>query len=80
MKQVIRKLSVGSGSPANNLHFQVGKDYILSGKRYEIVHINKDPRDDIEVYNIFIKGDKETLLWKRVVGMPVIVESNIDFK
>lgn len=79
----IRKISLGEGHPDKMMHYQVGKRYLLSSKEYELTDIVVD-RELFEkgklAYNIFIANDVEKVLWKTIIGVPAVVEYNIDFK
>ena len=78
----IRKISVGSGFPDKCVHYQVGRN--VSGKTdYIISHIVVDTeafKFDKLIYNIYISGNNETLIWKAISDVPVVVEYNIDFE
>lgn len=88
MNTIIRKISVGRDYPNGAIHYQVGSVQNLKHKKYEITSIKFD-KDLLELsgelgYNIYIKniptGDEpvQTVLWKTVIGLPTVVENNID--
>ena len=91
MNTVIRKISVGREYPNGAIHYQVGSVQNLKRAKYEIVSIVMD-KDLLELtgelaYNIYIKNIPLTSdtpvnvqLWKTIVGVPVVVENNIDFE
>jgi len=80
----IRKISVGSGYPNGAIHYQVGQrknilqgEYIIS----EIV-FSYDVKSEKYGYSVFIKNedDNSTVLWKRIVDMPVVIENDVNFE
>ena len=87
---IIRKISVGKEYPNGAIHYQVGSKQNLKGNQYEITSINLDKevleRTGGMAYNIYIKnvpkGDEPVseILWKTIIGVPVIIENNIDFE
>lgn len=91
MNTVIRKISVGRDYPNGSIHYQVGSIQNLKKAKHEIVAINLD-KDLLEktgevAYNIYIKNVPQTSetpvnvqLWKTIIGVPVVVENNIDFE
>lgn len=83
MNSQIRKISLGDGHPDNMMHYQVGKSYVLSGKSYTLTDIILD-RELINTgklaYNIYIANSYGKVLWKTVIGVPVVVEYNINFE
>jgi hypothetical protein len=89
MNTIIRKISVGKDYPNGSMHYQVGSRINLKGKPYTITSINVDKevleRTGNMAYNIYITNvsvDSEpvsTRLWKVIIGLPTVVENNIDF-
>lgn len=90
MNNAIRKISVGKDYPDGTIHYQVGSVQNLKGNKYRITNIVID-RDLLDLhrlaYNIYItnipKASDEAVgevLWKTVLGVPVIVEYKIDFE
>lgn len=88
MNTIIRKISVGRDYPNGAIHYQVGSPQNLKHKRYEITSIKFD-KELLELsgelaYNIYItnvpqEGEPlQTVLWKTIVGVPVVIENNID--
>ena len=90
MNTIIRKISVGNNYPDGALHYQVKSFQMLKRKRYQITRIlfDKELFDKVGKlsYNIYIQNVPEfdaeivsEVLWKTVVGLPIVVENNIDF-
>lgn len=79
METEFRKISVGRDFPDKSIHYQVGKpinaNYVISS----IITNQKYEKEGKVAYDIFITSPSETLLWKTIYDMPVVVESNIDF-
>ena len=77
---IIRKLSVGQDFPNGCMHYQVGKQMTLMGDPYTIaaILIEADEKGDMG-YNIYLEGEQESILWKRVENMPVHIEFDITF-
>jgi hypothetical protein len=85
MGNKIRKISVGVGFPNDCIYYQVGKppfgknvkggfivsDIILN--REAIVQFNK------KEYDIYISSPEDTVKWKTVEDVPVVIEYDIDF-
>ena len=83
MNTEIRKISVGSGYPDGSIHYQVGKRMKLQHSYYDILRINinlKYKEEGETAYAIFIANEEGAMLWKTIVGMPCVVEYNIDFE
>lgn len=79
----IRKISVGNGHPDSMMHYQVGRVHNLGGNVYTLVKITHDTElfnKGIMGYNIYIKDDISTILWKTLINVPTVVEFNIDFE
>lgn len=81
----IRKISVGTGHPDQMMHYQVGKNYNLSGTTYELTDILLDKellQKSKIAYNIYIvdKNNGGKVLWKTIIDVPVVVEYNINFE
>jgi len=81
-RNIIRKISIGDGFPDKAIHYQVGNKVKLNGVIHEICNIMKRVNSEFNViyYEIFIKKDSELLLWKEIIGVPVVVEFKIDFE
>ncbi len=83
MNSDIRKISVGVNYPDGAIHYQVGKTVNLQRIPYEIceISINRKLKEEEgkTTYDIFIKNDDGTVLWKNVDGLPVMVENNVNF-
>jgi hypothetical protein len=83
MNTDIRKISVGREYPDGAIHYQVGKTIRLQHVPYEIceISINRKLKEEEgkTTYDIFIKNDDGTVLWKNVDGLPVMVENNVNF-
>lgn len=82
-QKIIRKISVGKDYPDGALHYQVGKDVNLKGHRYTVVNIVKDKELfalGILSHDIYISDGVDTILWKSVSDVPVVIETNIDFE
>lgn len=78
----IRKISVGKDYPNNVIHYQVGGVHRLGGVEYTISLI-KEVRDyefGVLKYEIYITDYNSTVLWKTIVGVPVVIEDNISFE
>lgn len=73
----IRKIAVGPDYKGGAMHYVVGQE-ILKGT-YKINHIRYDESSDS--FKIWIESmyNKEIVLWKRFVNMPVSIEYNINF-
>lgn len=82
MRGDIRKISVGKGHPDEMMHYQVGKNYSLSGNSYVLTDILLDT-ELLEkgklAYNIYIANNDGKVLWKTIIDVPVIIENNINF-
>lgn len=79
----IRKISVGDGHPDRMMHYQVGKEYNLSGNKYVLTDILMDMElmsIGKVAFNIYVANDDGKVLWKTIVDVPVIIENNIDFE
>lgn len=76
-RPIIRKINVGP-DPKNGLPYIVGRT-AFNGKITITRIIETEP---FKVYSIFAKNTDEEeaaeFLWKEIIGMPVIVDSNID--
>ena len=78
---IIRKLSVGTDFPNGVMHYQVGKTMNLMGESYAVSTILKETTLSGKVtYNIYIKGNEDSILWKSVIDMPVHIEYDITFQ
>ena len=73
----IRKIAIGPDYKGGAMHYVVGEE-ILGGK-YKIHHIRYD--DNQDAFKIWIESiyNKEVVLWKKFISMPVSVEYNINF-
>lgn len=83
MKRVIRKISVGNGHPDQMMHYQIGKEYTLQGRKYCLSNISLEPELLYKgklAYNIYLQNNDETVCWKTLVDVPMVVEYNIDFE
>ena len=83
-RQDIRKISVGTGHPDNMMHYQVDKEYNLSGNRYKLTDIHID-RELLQIgkvaYNLYLQEPNGAkVLWKQLIDVPVVVENNINFE
>ena len=76
----IRKISIGKDYPNGAMHYQVGKPVRLQGKPYIIEKIIEIKKTNNFNYEIYIKDNNSTILWKTVEGMPVVIENNINFE
>ena len=77
---IIRKLSVGANFPDGAIHYRVGKVLDLQGKSYTISRIEGKVEEGVKVYVIYLTGELDTVEWKRVEGLPVSIEYDINFK
>lgn len=75
----IRKISVGTNFPDGCIHYQVGKTLNILGQPYEISEIIKTVDKGVLTYNIYISNHFETVIWKSVQSMPVLIEFNQTF-
>jgi hypothetical protein len=74
MTNLIRKISYGPDYKDSMKH-QIGS-MVLRGT-LEVVDIR-----DIgnETYEVYVRNDKnESFMWKKISGMPVVIEFNVDF-
>lgn len=73
----IRKIAVGPDYKGGAMHYVVGQE-ILKGT-YKICHIRYD--ENIDAFKIWIEStyNKEVVLWKQFINMPVSIEYNINF-
>tara|TARA_Y100000385_G_C13033664_1_gene611974 strand:+ start:805 stop:1035 length:231 start_codon:yes stop_codon:yes gene_type:complete len=73
----IRKIAIGPDYKGGAMHYVVGQE-ILKGT-YKIHHIRYD--ENIDAFKVWIKStyNKEVVLWKQFISMPVSVEYNINF-
>jgi len=78
-ENIIRKISVGSGYPDQCLHFLLGKTYKFSGKYFEVSEIRYYTELGIKCYEVVLKDEFGKVHWKKIEGMPVVVEYMIDF-
>ena len=79
----IRKISVGKDYPNGVIHYQRGKEIFLVGVPYTITDIlvNEELKElGTLAYDIFIANKDGKVLWKQVIGVPVIIENNISFE
>lgn len=79
----IRKISVGTGYPDNSIYYQVGKKINLVGVPYEITSILVDEElkeFGVISYDVYLSNDLETILWKSISGVPVVIEYNVMFQ
>ena len=79
MSREIRKISVGKDFPDGCLHYQVGKSMKLAGVLYTIQTITKSIENKVKGYNVLLSNELGTVHWKRVEGVPVVLEYNINF-
>jgi hypothetical protein len=69
----IRRISVGPDYK-NAMHFSKGKEAFGGHVIHEILFIE-------DGYNVFLKNKNEEIFqWKRIVGMPILIEYNIEFE
>ena len=84
MSADIRKISVGREYPDGAIHYQVGKTIRLQQTPFEIstIRVNKKIKEEEgrTTYDIFIKNEEGTVLWKNVDGLPVMIENNVNFE
>lgn len=73
----IRKIAIGPDYKQGAMHYVVGQE-VLKGA-YIIHLIRYAVADDSFKIWIESKENKEVVLWKRFVNMPVSVEYNINF-
>jgi hypothetical protein len=73
----IRKIAVGPDYKGGAMHYVVGQE-ILKGT-YKIHYIRYD--ENVDAFKIWIEStyNKEIVLWKQFINMPVSVEYNINF-
>ncbi len=82
MKRDIRKISVGNGHPDQMMHYQIGKEYNLQGRKYHLSNILLEPELFSEgklAYNLYLRNDDGTVCWKTLVDVPMVIEYNINF-
>ena len=80
MNTIIRKISVGSDYPNGVLHYQVGKNISLLNKTFEIKQIVRELLPNGYIFKIYIYNGIDTVLWKEISGLPVVVENDIMFQ
>lgn len=77
---VIRKISVGLGYPDNCIHYQVDKPVRMAATSANIVKIQESIENEGVVYKIYTSVDNGgAVLWKKISGVPVIIEYLVDF-
>ena len=73
MRELIRKISIGTDYKTNAMHYSVGQE-VYGG--HTIIEICEEDT----LYNIFIELDNEVKVWKSFnKNMGISVEYNIDF-
>lgn len=80
MEAIIRKISIGSGFPDKCMHYQVGRP--INKHRSDVIVSEIIPLEEngIKVYTVFVHKNNTSIFWKKVEGMPVVVENDIDFQ
>lgn len=79
--EIIRKISVGTDYPRGCMHIQVGKEFDFSGSTYTVCNIKlEEESDGSKVYRVYLETNGVKVLWKEIMGMPVVVETKIDFE
>ena len=74
MSKVIRKISIGRDYKDNAMHYQIGQEVYGN---HVITNILEKDTD----YEIYIKKNKEVLLWKSFnKNMGISVEYNLDYE
>lgn len=79
----IRKISIGNGHPDNMMHYQIGKEYNLSGVKYKLSDIILDEplfKKGKIAFNLYLVNEFGTILWKTIIDVPLIIENNITFE
>ena len=72
--KLIRKISVGRDYKDNAMHYQIGQEVYGN---HTITNILEKDND----YQIYIKKNKEVLLWKSLnKNMGISIEYNLDYK
>ena len=73
----IRKIAVGPDYKGGAMHYVVGQEILKS--TYKIHHIRYD--ENVDAFKVWIEStyNKEIVLWKQFINMPVSVEYNINF-
>ena len=81
MKSKIRKISVGQGFPNSCIHYQIGKSAGQRGFVISDILLDGEALDKFNkiIYNIYIRGEEDTVVWKSIHDVPVVVEYNVDF-
>ena len=74
--KIIRKISIGNNYPGGSLHYVVGTTVRLKDAIYTISSIN-EVKDG--VFNIFIKNDDGTVLWKTSYNSSIVIENDVNF-
>ena len=72
--KLIRKISVGRDYKDNAMHYQIGQEVYVN---HTITNILEKDND----YQIYIKKNKEVLLWKSFnKNMGISIEYNLDYE
>lgn len=77
---IIRKISVGRDPLNGSMHYQIGKKFEVLGELFEVCNILEEVKDGKVRYNIYIKGEDNTFIWKTIIDMPTQIEYNITFQ
>jgi hypothetical protein len=81
MDKIVRKISVGKDYPNGCIHYQVGKPIILLDVKYVISEILLEKVEGEKLgYNIYIRNDEGSLVWKTLIDMPIHIENDVTFK
>lgn len=79
--KIIRKISVGRDYPNGSIHYQVGKPITLLDVQYVISDIILEKVEGEKLgYNIYVRNEEGSILWKTLIDMPVHIENDITFK
>lgn len=78
MSRIIRKISVGANFPDGSLHYQVGSKQMGNYLITSIVEVYDEVRG--VRWDIYLSNKTETVLWKTIIGVPVVIEDDIFFE
>lgn len=82
MRTDIRKISIGKDYPNGGMHYQVGKEIRLQGVPFIVSHflLNEEYlQEGKKAFDVCIRNDEGTVIWKTLVDMPMVIENNVNF-
>ena len=73
MSKLIRKISIGKDYKSESMHYSVGQEVYGGHRICDIV-------EEEEGYDIFIKKNKDVIIWKNFnKNMAISVEYNLEY-